>query len=522
MVLSQIKETNRDVLVINEQNDTKPISFTCRVRRPQEAGVTWIRASEVIGECTSEQLKDGEVCTENIWRKSILRFGKIVKGVSDGTYKCEHWWIKYGKRKLRKKHDEYVNVTIKDLGNISVPRQPQSVGTTVSTSIYIETDITTFQTSESESARSVIATTSFNTTSSGPFDVTHTSVPSQNISLNSPLNATEQQKSNSTTVIAATVFGVLVMGLLITSLVRSCRMRPPPTQEKPVGIKEWEFSRSNLHFLEVLGEGFFGTVHKAEAFGIVVPGEWTTVAIKLLKDNRTTDKTVQASLREEAKLLCDLGNSQHDNVVQLLGVCSQKGPFLLIEEYAQRGNLKAYLRSMKSLGYEDLLDRGLIEEKRLQFALQIARGMAYLTSKKVLHRDLAARNVLVFDGEILKICDFGMAKDVRFFEYYRRKSPGVLPVKWMAPESLLTRVYTEASDVWSYAVLLWEIATLGGSPYPGIPAERLYDLLIEGHRMSCPVACPPSLYEIMVNCWKAEPSDRPTFSELVKVVSYHV
>jgi serine/threonine protein kinase len=99
---------------------------------------------------------------------------------------------------------------------------------------------------------------------------------------------------------------------------------------------------------------------------------------------------------------------------------------------------------------------------------------------------------------------------------------GVLPVKWMAPESLLTRVYTEASDVWSYAVLLWEIATLGGSPYPGIPAERLYDLLIEGHRMSCPVACPPSLYEIMVNCWKAEPSDRPTFSELVKVVSYHV
>jgi hypothetical protein len=117
--------------------------------------------------------------------------------------------------------------------------------------------LTVFMCVESESARSVIATTSFNTTSSGPFDVTHTSVPSQNISLNSPLNATEQQKSNSTTVIAATVFGVLVMGLLITSLVRSCRMRPPPTQEKPVGIKEWEFSRSNLHFLEVLGTFYY-------------------------------------------------------------------------------------------------------------------------------------------------------------------------------------------------------------------------------------------------------------------------
>jgi serine/threonine protein kinase len=108
-----------------------------------------------------------------------------------------------------------------------------------------------------------------------------------------------------------------------------------------------------------------------------------------------------------------------------------------------------------------------------------------------LHRDLAARNVLVADGYKLKIADFGLAKDLHETEYYRKKSDGRIPVKWMAPESLFDRKYTTQSDVWSYGVLLWEIMTLGGTPYPSVPnVEKLLHLLKLGKRMTRPTKCP--------------------------------
>jgi hypothetical protein len=414
-----------------------------------------MRASTVIGKCESEHLKDGEVCTATVReKKSVLRFGKIKEGMSDGTYKCQHWWKKYGKHKIRKRLDEYVNVIIKDLENVTkftVTKQPRSVGPTVSASIGI--DNKTVQISVTESFGSVISTTTVNATYILSMDVTNASVPDRVMRSNasasnsdiSSISSTNGLKINITIIITATVSGGLIAGLLITVLLRSCRT-PPPPQEGVVAVKDWEFPRSRLRFFEELGEGFFGTVHKAEALGILNNGIWSTVAIKMVnaRDNGVVNKQMQASLREEAKLLCDLGSSQHENVIQLLGVCSQKGPLLLIEEYASGGNLKAYLRS---LDYNKLFHNGLMEIKMVQFALQIARGMEYLIDKKIIHRDLAARNILVFDGEILKVCDFGMARDVRFFEYYRKKSPGVLPVKWMAPESLINRIYTESSDV---------------------------------------------------------------------------
>jgi serine/threonine protein kinase len=303
--------------------------------------------------------------------------------------------------------------------------------------------------------------------------------------------------------------------------------------------KQWEFSREQIQLLSKLGDGYFGTVWRAQAYGIIYPVAWTTVAVKTGKSddlNNTSEGTTACptSLCEEAKLLTDMGCCDNKNVVRLLGLCYRGGPMWLIFEHAQHGNLRCYLRSKRGLVLRDqqpasaLSSLKTTEEdgsvitpwKMFNFALQVANGMKYLISRKVVHCDLAARNVLVFEDEILKICDFGMAKDIRYVDYYRREMPCVVPAKWMSPESMLDKIHTEFSDVWSFGILMWEIATLGGSPYPGVPVEKLYDLLIKGYRMSCPASCPRSLYEEMKVCWAAQPEDRPKFESLSTRISH--
>lgn len=144
--------------------------------------------------------------------------------------------------------------------------------------------------------------------------------------------------------------------------------------------------------------------------------------------------------------------------------------------------------------------------------------------------------MLVSDDYVLKIADFGLARDIHCNDYYRKKTDGRLPVKWMAPEALFHRVYTTQSDVWSYGILLWEIMTLGGllipllilpvcftflnfsgTPYPSVPSvEKLFKLLRNGHRMEKPPCCSLEIYMLMRECWSYQPKERPVFSELVE------
>ncbi|XP_023244351.1 platelet-derived growth factor receptor alpha-like isoform X4 [Centruroides sculpturatus] len=151
----------------------------------------------------------------------------------------------------------------------------------------------------------------------------------------------------------------------------------------------------------------------------------------------------------------------------------------------------------------------------LYFAYQCARGMQYLSDRKLIHRDLAARNVLVADRHVVKICDFGLAKDCYKYSNYVKKNNGPLPIKWMAIESIRDKVFTTKSDVWSFGVLTWEIFSLGATPYPGMEVDaEFYKMLSRGFRMDRPEYAPPDLYEMIRLCWKAEPEERPTFAEL--------
>ncbi|XP_033757557.1 fibroblast growth factor receptor 4-like isoform X2 [Pecten maximus] len=282
---------------------------------------------------------------------------------------------------------------------------------------------------------------------------------------------------------------------------------------------KWEFNREKLTLGKPLGEGAFGLVMRAEAMGLKPsPLTSTVVAVKMLKED-ATDREL-TDLMTEMEMMKLIGS--HKNIINLLGCCSQNGPLYVVVEYAPHGNLRDFLRARRppSSGYEkpnlDGDDRALTEKDLICFAYQIARGMEYLASRQCIHRDLAARNVLVAEDHVLKIADFGLTRNITNVDYYRKTGDGRLPVKWMAPEALFDRKYTSKSDVWSYGILLWEIFTLGGNPYPSVPVERLFELLREGHRMEKPPYASMEMYDMMSECWAHNPSHRPSFSMLVK------
>ncbi|XP_065203145.1 fibroblast growth factor receptor homolog 1-like [Planococcus citri] len=272
--------------------------------------------------------------------------------------------------------------------------------------------------------------------------------------------------------------------------------------------ERWEYPRKDLRIIKTLGVGEFGQVVQAEASNILGQENGTTiVAVKMLKDNHTDSDMID--LVSEMEVLKVLGN--HPNILRLLGCCSQGGPLLLITEYADNGNLKHFLERHTHQSTE------LAEITLLAYARQIANGMTYLGSMKCIHRDLAARNILVTEDYTMKIADFGLTRNVTDSEYYRKTTEGRLPIKWMAPETLFDNKYSIKSDVWSYGVLLWEIMTHGENPYPSVKTlPGMLRVLNENRRLEKPPNASTDVYNLMLDCWKYEPRQRPNFSTIVE------
>ncbi|CAB0031199.1 unnamed protein product [Trichogramma brassicae] len=271
-----------------------------------------------------------------------------------------------------------------------------------------------------------------------------------------------------------------------------------------------------IQILHILGEGCFGQVWRCEAQGIEgsnIQG-LRCVAVKTLKENATERERLD--LAQELKVM--KGLEPHPNVVRLLGCCTERDPLFIILEYVSGGKLQSFLRASReerNNGSGGGGGGGLTSHQLTQFVYQVAKGMEYLASKGIIHRDLAARNVLIDEKHVCKVADFGFARDVAANQIYERKSEGRLPIRWMAPESLWDNIFSVKSDIWSFGVLIWEIVTLGSTPYPGLAAQELMKRVREGYRLERPEHCKRELYNIMFYCWNKDPSQRPSFTELV-------
>uniref|UniRef100_A0AC34QCH1 Non-specific protein-tyrosine kinase n=1 Tax=Panagrolaimus sp. JU765 TaxID=591449 RepID=A0AC34QCH1_9BILA len=203
---------------------------------------------------------------------------------------------------------------------------------------------------------------------------------------------------------------------------------------------------------------------------------------------------------------------KHENVVRLYGVVLDTKSVMLVSELAPCGSLLECVQ-------KPALRTSFPVDVLCSFAVQIAKGMQYLASERLIHRDLAARNVLVFSSEKVKISDFGLSRSLGVGEdYYRSEfNPSMkLPIAWCAPESINFLRFTEKSDVWSFGVTLFEMFSYGEMPWHGYNGAQILNAIDrQGKRLDCPEACPTEFYSIMQKCWAHLPDDRPTFDQLV-------
>ncbi|KAL5286577.1 PTK2 family protein [Megaselia abdita] len=292
-------------------------------------------------------------------------------------------------------------------------------------------------------------------------------------------------------------------------------------------VRSYELDRSQIVLIDEIGKGMFGDVfigtykckQKSSKNGDSFLGDSQDnnnsdalkqngqihVAVKICKsedDNVKSEKFLQ-----EAYIMQKF---DHAHIIKLIGICSED-PIWIVMELAKQGELRKYLKTNS-----DKLKLGTL----LLYSYQLSTALSYLESKKFVHRDIAARNVLVSSPNCIKLADFGMSRWVSDQNYYH-SSKCILPIKWMAPESINFRRFTHASDVWMFGVCVWEILMLGVKPFQGVKNNDVITKLDNGERLPLPQNCPPRLYSLMNQCWSYEPSKRPNF-QAIKEALYDI
>ena len=291
-------------------------------------------------------------------------------------------------------------------------------------------------------------------------------------------------------------------------------------------LEKLEYPRNDIIYIRDIGQGAFGRVFQARAPNLLKQGEWTLVAVKMLKDDATED--MQTDFEREGSLMVEF---DHPNIVKLLGICAIGRPMCLLFEFMCKGDLNEFLRNCspdhyivrgsQGSSYDSLLDEThhhvpkLDTVEQLHVAKQVASGMTYISEAGYVHRDLATRNCLVGEHLVVKIADFGLTRNISVNEdYYKGSEHDAIPIRWMPCEAILYNKFTTESDVWSFGVVLWEIFCFALQPYYGMTHEEVVKYIKEGRVLTCPENTPAEVYDLMRLCWSKKPQNRPPFSAL--------
>ncbi|KFK40150.1 hypothetical protein AALP_AA3G336800 [Arabis alpina] len=277
---------------------------------------------------------------------------------------------------------------------------------------------------------------------------------------------------------------------------RSSNEMIPACIEIPTdGTDEWEIDVKQLKVDKKVASGSYGDLHR----GTYCSQE---VAIKFLKPERVNNEM----LREFSQEVYIMKKVRHKNVVQFLGACTRSPTLCIVTEYMSQGSIYDFLHKQKRLFKLTTL---------LKVALDVAKGMCYLHQNNIIHRDLKTANLLMDEHGLVKVADFGVAR-VQIESGVMTAETGTY--RWMAPEVIEHKPYSHKADVFSFAIVLWELLT-GDIPYAFLtPLQAAVGVVQKGLRPKIPKKTNAKVKELLERCWHKDPEQRPVFEEIIEML----
>ncbi|XP_040998674.1 serine/threonine-protein kinase STY46-like isoform X4 [Juglans microcarpa x Juglans regia] len=253
---------------------------------------------------------------------------------------------------------------------------------------------------------------------------------------------------------------------------------------------DWEIDRKSLTIGERIASGSCGDLYH----GVYLSED---VAVKILRSEHLNN-ALEDEFAHEVAILREV---QHKNVVQFIGACTKPPHLCIVTEYMPGGSLYDYLHKNHNI---------LELPQLLKFAVDVSKGMEYLHQNNIIHRDLKTANLLMDTHNVVKVADFGVA---RFQTQGGTMTAETGTYRWMAPEVINHQPYNQKADVFSFAIVLWELVT-AKVPYDSMTPLQAALGVRQGLRPDLPKNAHPNLLELMQRCWEAVPDNRPSFSEI--------